>query len=400
VIGRPSRRSVVTGAIVGAVAAIAGPPLRHTIASALSARTERRLNGVGETGPYPVSPAARDLHERLTVVDLHADSLLWGRDLLRRSDRGHLDLPRLLDGNVALQVFAMPTKVPRHLNIERNDDRTDDIRLVALVQGWPRATWGSLLARAEYQAGRLATMAAYSDGGLAIIRSATDLDALLARRAAGERVVGALLAIEGAHALDGDPANVDRLFDAGYRMVGLTHFFDNDVAGSAHGTAKGGLTATGRDLVGRLEARSILVDLAHASMATIDDVLAIATRPVVVSHTGVRGTADNVRNLADDQLRGVAATGGVVGIGFWPTACGGEDALSIARAIAHAVAVIGPEHVALGSDFDGAVPVPFDASGLALLTQALLTEGLDEVTIAAAMGGSAIELLRGCLPAN
>jgi membrane dipeptidase len=400
VIGRPSRRSVVTGAILGAAAAIAGPPLRRTIGSALSARTERRLNGVGETGPYAVSQAARDLHERLTVVDLHADSLLWGRDLLSRADRGHVDLPRLIDGNVALQVFAFPTKVPRHLNIERNDDRTDDIRLVALVQGWPRATWRSFLARAEYQAGRLVTTAAMSGGGLVLIQSAADLDALLARRAAGERVVGAILAIEGAHALDGDPGNVDSLFAAGYRMVGLTHFFDNDVAGSAHGTAKGGLTATGRDVVGRLEARSILVDLAHASTATIDDVLAIATRPVVVSHTGVRGTADNVRNLADDQLRGVAATGGVVGIGFWPTACGGEDALSIARAIAHAVAVIGPEHVALGSDFDGAVPVPFDASGLALLTQALLAEGLDEVTIAAVMGGSAIELLRGCLPAK
>jgi microsomal dipeptidase-like Zn-dependent dipeptidase len=398
VIGRPSRRSVVTGAILGAAAAVAGPPLRRTIGSALSARTERRLNGVGARGPYEVSAAARDLHERLTVVDLHADSLLWGRDLLRRTDRGHVDLPRLIDGNVALQVFAFPAKVPRHLNIERNDDRTDDIRLVALVQGWPRATWRSLLARAEYQAGRLAMMAAQSGGGLVIVRSVADLDALLARRAAGEGVVGALLGIEGAHALDGDPANVDRLFDAGYRMVGLTHFFDNDVAGSAHGMAKGGLTAAGRDLVGWLEARSILVDLAHASAATIDDVLTIATRPVVVSHTGVRGTADNARNLADDQLRGIAATGGILGIGFWPTACGGEDALAIARAIAHAVAIVGPEHVALGSDFDGAVPTPFDASGMALLTQALLTEGLDEATIAAVMGGSAIDLLRRCLP--
>jgi microsomal dipeptidase-like Zn-dependent dipeptidase len=94
----------------------------------------------------------------------------------------------------------------------------------------------------------------------------------------------------------------------------------------------------------------------------------------------------------------VAATGGVVGIGFWPTACGGEDALSIARAIAHAVAVIGPEHVALGSDFDGAVTVPFDVSGMALLTSALLAEGLGVATIAGVMGGSAIRLLRETLP--
>jgi membrane dipeptidase len=398
--GRPSRRSVVTGTILGAVAAIAGPPLRRTVGSALSARTERRLNGVVDRGPYLVPGPALDLHDRLTIVDLHADSLLWGRDLLQRSDRGHVDVPRLIDGNVALQVFALPTKVPRHLNIERNDDRTDDIRLVALVQGWPRATWRSLLARAEYQAGRLATMTAASGGRLVLVRSVADLDALLARRAAGERVVGAVLAIEGAHALDGDPANVDRLATAGYRMVGLAHFFDNAFGGSAHGIDKGGLTAAGRDIVERLEERSILVDLAHASVAVIDDVLAIAKRPVVASHTGVRGTADNVRNLRDDQLRAIAATGGMVGIGFWPTASGGEDALSIARAIGHAVAVIGADHVGLGSDFDGAVPVPFDVSGLGLLTEALLVEGLDEATIAKVMGGSAINLLARSLPAS
>jgi microsomal dipeptidase-like Zn-dependent dipeptidase len=394
----PSRRSIVVGTILGTTLAIAGPPLRRTVGLALSARTERRLNAVGDPGPYPVTSAAADLHERLTIVDLHADSLLWGRDLLVRAYRGHVDVPRLIEGNVALQVFALPTKVPRHLNIERNDDRTDDIILVAFVQGWPAETWRSLLARAEHQASRLARMATSSNGRLVLVRSAADLDTLLARRAAGDVAIGGLLAIEGAHALDGGPANVDRLFDLGYRMVGLVHFFDNDVAGSAHGIAKGGLTVAGREVVERLEARSMLVDLAHASVVTIYDVLAIATRPVVVSHTGVRGTADNARNLSDEQLRGVAATGGVVGIGFWPTACGGEDALSIARAIAHAVAVIGPEHVALGSDFDGAVTVPFDVSGMALLTSALLAEGLGVATIAGVMGGSAIRLLRETLP--
>jgi microsomal dipeptidase-like Zn-dependent dipeptidase len=367
---------------------------------ALSTRTERRLNAVADPGPYRIDAPARDLHDRLTIVDLHADSLLWGRDLLERADQGHVDVPRLVAGKVALQVFALPTKVPRHLNIERNDDRTDDIALVALVQGWPPATWRSLLARARYQAGRLLLTAERSGGRFVVVRAAPDLDALLARRAVGEPVVGGVLAIEGAHALDGNPANVDPLFDFGYRMVGLAHFFDNDVAGSAHGVRKSGLTTPGREVIARLEARSMLVDLAHASAATIDDVLAVATRPVVVSHTGVRGTADNARNLSDDQLRGVAATGGLVGIGFWPTASGGTDAASIARAIGHAVAVIGADHVALGSDFDGAVPVPFDASGMGLLTAALLAQGLDEATIAAVMGDSAIRLLRAALPAG
>jgi membrane dipeptidase len=366
---------------------------------ALVARSERRLNPVGSPPPYRPSDRAREIHARSTVVDLHADSLLWGRDLLKRGDRGHVDVPRLVEGETAIQVFAVTTKVPRNLNIEQNDDRTDDILLVAIARGWPAATWRSLLARAEYQAGRLQSFADRSGGRLTLIRQRGDLEAFLARRATNPGIVGGLLAIEGAHALDGDPANVDRLAAAGYRMVAPTHFFDNDFAGSAHGVERGGLTQLGRELIGRLEGASVIVDLAHASARTIDDVLAMATRPVVASHTGVRGTADNARNLSDEQLRGIAATGGMVGIGFWPTATGGDDAASIGRAIAYAAGVIGVEHVGLGSDFDGAVPVPFDASGLALVTESLLAHGFDEAAIGRIMGGNAIDLLRQCLPA-
>jgi microsomal dipeptidase-like Zn-dependent dipeptidase len=306
----------------------------------------------------------------------------------------------MVQGNLALQVFAVPTKVPRHLNYERNDDRNDDISLVALVQGWPRPTWRSLLARAEYLSGRLQATADRSDGRFRLVRSVADLDALLADRVVDPSVVAGLLAIEGAHAVEGDMANIARLDAAGFRMVGLAHFFDNAFAGSAHGITKGGLTEHGREFVVELERRRILVDLAHASTATIDAVLAIATRPIVASHTGVRGVADYDRNLTDDQLRRIAATGGMVGIGFWPTASGGDDAESIARSIAHAVSVVGADHVGLGSDFDGAVPVPFDASGMVLLTAALLAHGLDEATIAAVMGGTAIRLLRETLPST
>jgi microsomal dipeptidase-like Zn-dependent dipeptidase len=384
--------------VAGTALALGGGIARRTIGDALSARTERRLNGVAEVGPYVLPPAVADLHERLTVVDLHADSLLWGRDLLRRADRGHVDVPRLVEGNVALQVFAASTKVPRHLNVERNDDRTDDITLVALVQAWPAATWRSLTARAEYMASRLRATAARSGGALTVIRSGLELARFLERRAGDPTLVAGLLAIEGAHALDGSIANVERLEAAGYRMVGLAHFFDNAFAGSAHGVEKGGLTLAGRELVAELEARRIIVDVAHASAATIDDVLAIATRPIVASHTGVRAVADNARNLTDDQLRGIAATGGMVGIGFWPTACGGTDVAWIARSIAHAVTVAGADHVGLGSDFDGAVPVPFDVSGIGLMTGALRAEGVDEAAIGRIMGGNAIDLLARTLP--
>lgn len=392
---RPGSRTVAAGA---AVAAVAGAVAARAGGRTLVARTERRLNPIAVAPPYAVSERARNVHAAATVVDLHADPLLWGRDLLLRGKRGHIDVPRLIEGNVALQVFGVATKSPRHLNIERNDDRSDDITLLALGGGWPARTWRSLNARALHLGRQLEATASRSNGTLTLVRSGADLEAFLARRADNPGLVAGLLAIEGAHALGPDLAGLDAIDAAGFRMVGLTHFFDNAVAGSAHGVEKGGLTALGRELVAQLEARSMIVDLAHSSRATIDDVLALAQRPVVASHTGVCGVADNARNLPDEQLRGIAATGGIVGIGFWPTACGGEDAAAIARSIAYAASVAGVDHVGLGSDFDGGVAVPFDVSGIALITEALLDEGLDEPSVAKVMGGNAIRVLRAGLP--
>jgi microsomal dipeptidase-like Zn-dependent dipeptidase len=372
---------------------VAGPLLDRRVA-----RVEARLNGLFTGGPYRISPAGARLHRGLVVADLHSDSLLWGRDLLARGTRGHVDVPRLEDGNVALQVFAASTKVPRHANLVRNDDRTDDVLLLALAQRWPPATWTSLLARALHLARRLNVTAARSGGRLRVVTTREDLRGLLAARAAGDRVIGGLLAVEGAHALDGDPANVDVLADAGYRMMSPSHLFDTKFGGSAHGVSRGGLTDAGREMIRRMERRSMIVDVAHASAATIADVLAVAARPVVASHTGVCGTCDHVRNLADDQLRGIANTGGLAGIGFWETATGGRDAAAIARAVRYAVELVGSRHVAIGSDWDGAVAVPFDAGGLATLTDALLADGLTEDAIRDVMGGNVIRLLEATLP--
>lgn len=379
---------------------VAGAVGSRVVGRRLVARTERRLNVVGDRGPYTGSPPAAELHRTLDVVDLHCDSLLWGRDLLVRGDRGTVDVPRLIEGRVALQAWAACPKVPRHLNLDRNDGRSDDVTLLGLASGWPPSVLTSLLARTLFFAARADAFATRSGGRLTIIRTAADLAAHLARRATDPTATAAFLTIEGGHALEGDIANLDRVVDAGFRMIGLAHFFDNELGGSAHGVDKGGLTALGRELIVAMEDRSVLVDVAHASSRTVDDVLAVARRPVVASHTGVRGIADNVRNLSDDQVRAIGASGGLVGIGFWPTACGGNDARSIARSVAYAVQLAGVEHVALGSDFDGAVSVPFDASGLVLLTEALLAEGLDEATIRAVMGGNALRLLADTLPAG
>jgi microsomal dipeptidase-like Zn-dependent dipeptidase len=336
----------------------------------------------------------------LQVVDLHADSLLWGRDLRRRGDRGQVDVPRLIEGNVSLQVLAASTKVPRHANIERNDDRSDDVTLLGIAAGWPPRTWRSLLARALHLASRADELADGSRGRFSLIRSRSDLVGYLQRRRTEPAITAGLLSIEGAHALDGDPANVDVLVEAGFRMMSLTHLADNAFGGSAHGLAKGGLTAAGRDVIERMERRGMIVDVAHASATLIGEVLSVATRPVVASHTGVRGTADNTRNLSDAQLRGIADTGGLIGIGFWPAATGGDDVAAIARAIRHAVKVAGLDHVGLGSDFDGAVTQPIDATGMVQVTDALLDTGFSDDQVAAVMGGNALRVLADMLPAG
>lgn len=356
------------------------------------------MNAPTRPGPYRASAEARALHEGLLVADLHADSLLWGRDLLERGDRGHVDVPRLIQGGVALQALSASVRVPRHLDLDRNEDTTDDVLLLAVGGGWPVRTWRSPLQRALYLAARADAMAARSGGRLTIVRTRGELATCLARRRDDPAMTSAILTVEGTAPLEGDPANLEVLADAGFRMLGPTHFVDTPFAGSAHGVAKGGLTDAGRELVRRAEARSVLIDLAHASSATVDDVLAMATRPVVVSHGGLRSVHDSVRNLPDAQVRGVAATGGLIGVGFWPAVTGGDDVASIARAVLGAVEVAGLEHVALGSDFDGAVPIPFDATGLPQLTEALMAAGLDRDAIAAVMGGNVLRLLAETLP--
>jgi microsomal dipeptidase-like Zn-dependent dipeptidase len=220
----------------------------------------------------------------------------------------------------------------------------------------------------------------------------------LEERAVNRALTAGLLAIEGAHALGNDLDQLDRVVAAGYRMISPAHFFDTAFGGSAHGVAKGGLTPLGRELLARAERHGLAFDVAHASSATIDDVLSLARKPVIASHTGVRGVCDNGRNLPDEQLRGIAATGGLVGIGFWPMACGGEDVSWIARSIAYAVSIAGLDHVGLGSDWDGAVPIPFDATGVVQVTDALLDEGFDEAAVGAIMGGNAIRVLAQTLP--
>jgi microsomal dipeptidase-like Zn-dependent dipeptidase len=381
---------------------IVAVPLAATVIGldVAAARAANRMNQVYRKKPYTPTKRGAALHAELRIADLHADSLLWSRSLNKRSSEGHVDVPRLIEGNVAVQVFGVVTKTPKKMNTNRNDDTTDDIQLLAVAQRWPPGTWVSLKARALHQAEKLADAAEDSDGKLVFIRTRPELERFLAEREKDKSKVGALLSLEGTHALEGRAEAVDELHAAGFRMLGLAHFFDNEVSGSAHGAKKEGLTELGRAVVKRMEEKGMTIDLAHSSAKTIEDVLAIATRPIVVSHTGVKGTCDNNRNLSDAQLRAIARNGGVVGIGYWDTATCGKDARTIARAIRHAVSVAGIDHVGLGSDYDGTITAPFDTAGLVELTDALLAEGFGEGEIRKIAGENVLKLLSANLPAQ
>ena len=365
---------------------------------AASPIVEAGLNKVAPHAPYRVSAPAKALHERLDLADLHADTLLWNRDVLARGTTGHVDVPRLREGRFALQVFSAVTKSPEGQNYSKTKGDTDQIALLVKVQLWPLKTWNSLLERALYQAEKLNAAATRDPKGLMTIRSRGDVAALMARRAKGEHVVGGLLAIEGAHAMEGDLANLKKLSDAGYRMIGLTHFFDNDLGGSLHGVSKDGLTPLGVQAVLAMDEAGLIIDLAHASEKVVDDVLQVTKRPVVVSHTGVRGACKSPRNIGDAHMRAIAAKGGLIGIGYWDGAVCDTTPAGVVKSLRYAIDLVGADHVALGSDYDGTTTVRFDASESVALIDAMLSAKFTEEEIRKVAGENTFRFLTQNLP--
>lgn len=362
---------------------------------------EASMNKIDGQPGIPVSAEAKALHATLQIVDLHSDTLMWRRDLLKAADRGHEDLPRLEQGNVALQLFSSVTKTPRGQNYDGNSGETDNITPLVIAQLQPVRTWGSLTERSLYHGQKLDRAVANSGGKLAKVGDAASLDALLAARQSGKGPVGAMLTIEGLQSLEGKLENLDKLHAAGFRMAGLAHFFDNDVAGSMHGVKKGGITPLGWRVVARMEELGMIVDIAHLSHQGVAELLPKVRRPVVSSHGGVQATCKTNRNLSDDEIRAVAKTGGIIGIGYWDGAICDTSPRAAAKAMKHVRDLVGISHVALGSDYDGATTVRFDTSQLVQVTQALLDEGFTPDEIRAVMGGNALRVIRaGIMPLN
>lgn len=355
---------------------------------------DKDLNKVLPHDTYPVSEAAQGLHDDLLIVDLHADNLLWRRNPEKRNNYGQVDFPRLREGGVNIQVFSAVTKSPRGLNFDGNDaDAPDDITTLAKAQLWPLRTWNSIYERAAFQAQRLHKLAAKETNNLVIVKRRSDLEQ-------PEGTLMGLLLIEGAHPLEGNIDNIKRLFDEGYRAMGLQHFFDNELGGSMHGRSRAGLTNFGKEAVREMERQGILIDVAHSSVASVRDTLTITNRPIFISHGGTISHCPKTanRNLPDDVLIEIARRGGIIGIGYFNGVICDISPKGIAAAIIHAVELLGPDAVALGSDFDGSVTTSLDTSELAALTHELLRQGMDETTLRKVMGENAKAYFSRYLP--
>ena len=355
------------------------------------------------------SDEARALHARAFVADLHADVCLWNRDHLRRNRRGHVDLPRLHEGNVGLQFVTMPTKLALSPRMPRLF-LSDIFFWGSVLSLEPPTSWLSTPNRARSQIHRYRRWVANSGGALLELREAGDFAELRQRREKGEKVIGLLLGLEGAHAVRGS-IDVPWLVEQGVSVVGLTHFNDNRFADSAHGWRKRGLHDAGRELVRELDRSGITIDLAHASTAAIDDVLAMAEsgelkRPLIVSHTGLKGVHDHRRNIADRQAIAIAERGGLIGISFFKPALPRSDLDALGESVSYAIRLLddagidGARHVALGSDFDGAVKTIIDASGWPFITAKLLDVGLSEEQVCAVLGENVMRFFERNLAVN
>ncbi len=326
------------------------------------------------------SSDARALHELYPAIDLHADSLMWtrwvGYDLHERHEPplpfaaigGHVDVPRLKEGGFGAQFFG----------------------LVSLPIGQRRG----LAAVIDEQIDALERQVQANPARLTKVWSAADIEAAKSRGA-----IGALLGIEGAHALEGEAERLDHFARRGVRYLGLCHFSANQACFPAYGRGRRdteGLTRHGQELVRRCEALDVLVDLAHINRKGFLEACEMATKPPIVSHTGVLGAFEHWRNIDDDQLRAVADKGGCVGVIFCPNFLGGDGLEPVVKHLKHILDVCGEDAPALGSDWDGFI-VPTrdlcDASRLPLLTDALLEAGFSEQVIGKILRGNVMRVL-------
>jgi len=379
------------------------------VRSVISRTADRLLHTVALDRLPPVPPDVAEFHASVPVVDLLVGTPIFRPELLRRRRRGHVDLPRLIEGGVDLVGFTIAT---RHPDL-RGTLSTPHFWSVGVPARW----LGSDMAIAGAFIDRIEGWAVASGGRLRLVREVDDLPGA-GRGSSGESgesgesggsggSVRAFIGVQGGHVLEGDLANVERLHARGVRMMAPAHVMDNALVSSNTGRRAYGLTVFGREVVAELERVGIVVDLAHMSPAGIRDTLPLLKRPFVLSHTGFQrlsGATSRIpgrrftprnRNLGDREARLVGEAGGVVGLTLSTRLLGGDDLDAVARTVDAALELCGPTKVAIGSDFDGALRMVCDVTGLPTVTARLLAGGLDRQTVARVMGGNALRVLTG-----
>jgi membrane dipeptidase len=323
-------------------------------------------------GPPTIPEVALALHRRALVFDAHADTLTemhdQGYDLDRAPEHQHLDLPRCADGVLDAQVFTCFVH-PR----ERPDGCAARVR--ALLDTMDR--------QLERLGDRVALCLEPGDIGAA--------------RAAGK--LAAVLAIEGGHAIENDLDVLAEFRRRGVRTMTLTWNNGNEWAdGCGEPGVHGGLNDRGREVVAAMEELGMVLDISHVSPETFDDVAAAAATPLLASHSCSHALRKHQRNLTDDQLRVIADSGGVACVNFYPTFLVTDGAATLEHLLDHFdrfLEVAGPDHVGLGTDFDGIPTGPDgveDVTDLPRVTAGLLERGHHEDTVEKVLGGNLLRL--------
>jgi membrane dipeptidase len=314
-----------------------------------------------------------------TLLKLGVDSSGQDRSFFVRGDRGHLDLPRAREGNFAGGLFAIFVGSEE---MENEDPSAEEVMPIHSPEiGYARQVVISMMAR-------LFRLEAESEGQLKVVRTADQISACLE-----EGVLAAILHFEGAEAIDPDLDALLVFYEAGLRSLGIVWSWSN-VFG--HGVpfrfpespdTGPGLTDVGKALVQGCNELGILVDVSHLNEKGFWDVARLSDAPLVATHAGVHALCPSTRNLTDAQLDAIGETGGLVGVNFhvgFLRADGQDDEETpiqdIVRHIDYIAGRIGIEHVAFGSDFDGAtMPRDLgDVAGLPKLIAALQEHGYGE----------------------
>ncbi|WP_324715721.1 dipeptidase [Carboxydochorda subterranea] len=331
----------------------------------------------GAAAPEEVAARAKRLHEQALVFDAHADTIaidvLQGkRHLVDSGKGGHVDLQRLRAGGVRVQVFTLfvSPEVPTPFNA---------LRALAILDA-------------------LYAEKALAPDDLLLVRRASDIDDAVARRA-----IGVIVSLEGCEVLAGQISMLRTFYRLGVRAAGLTWNVRNELADGVGERRGAGLTAFGVEVVEEMNRLGMVVDVSHLAPAGFWDVMEVSRAPVMASHSNARALCDHPRNLADDQIRALARKGGVIGINFYPGFLRRDGPATLDDAVRHIdylVELVGPDHVGLGSDFDGISVTPQgleDPSRLPALTEALVRRGYDDGSIRKILGENFARLFRTVL---